>query len=80
MNICTNHETSVIGLYGLIEIALEELGYENKSEIIYEDHDPNLVSRRKGDNTLMNKYLGRYTISIPQGIRRTVKGMLDASI
>ena len=77
MNICTNHETSVIALYGLIEIALEELGYENKSEIIYEDHDPNLVSRRKGDNTLMNKHLGRYTISIPQGIRRTVKGLLN---
>ena len=77
MNICTNHETSVIALYGLIEKELESLGYENKSEIIYDDHDPNLVSRRKGDNSLMIKHLGRYTISIPQGIKRTVKGLLN---
>jgi len=61
----------------LIETALEELGYENKSEIIYEDHDPNLVSRRKGDNTLMLKHLGNYKISVPEGIRQTVKGLLN---
>jgi len=77
MNICTNHETSVIGLYGMIEGVLEKLGYENKSEIIYEEHDPNLVSRRKGDNTLMNKHIGRYKISVPEGIERTVRGMLN---
>jgi UDP-glucose 4-epimerase len=77
MNICTNHETSVIALYGLIEKELDKLGYKNNSEIIYEDHDPNLVSKRKGDNTLMLKYLDNYDISIPEGIARTVKGMLN---
>jgi UDP-glucose 4-epimerase len=77
MNICTNHETAVIGLYGMIEKELERLGYDTTSEIIYEDHDPNLVSRRKGDNTLMLEYLGRYRISVPNGIKRTVKGLLN---
>ena len=56
---------------------VQAMFYENKSEIIYDDHDPNLVSRRKGDNSLMIKHLGRYTISIPQGIKRTVKGLLN---
>ena len=77
MNICTAHETSVIELYGLIEKELQSLGYENNNDIVYEDHDPNLVSRRKGDNTLMIKYLGDYKIYIPEGIRRTVKGLID---
>jgi UDP-glucose 4-epimerase len=76
MNICTNHETSVIGLYGLIEKELEVLGFKNTSEIIYEDHDPNLVSRRRGDNTLMLKHLGNYKISVPEGIRETVRALV----
>ena len=76
INICTNHETSVIVLYGLIEKELEKLGIKNNSEIIYEGHDPNLVSRRKGDNTLMLKHLGNYQISVPEGIKEVVKAFV----
>lgn len=77
MNICTCAETSVIGLYGIIDSELDRMGIENNSEILYENHDPNLVSKRKGDNQLMTKHIGRYSISVPEGMRRTIHAIVE---
>jgi len=77
INIGTGIETSVRELFEIIKDVLAKEGVDvEKSEIVYEEHDPCLVKRRKCDTTLMTEKLACHQISVREGIEMTVKELL----
>ena len=77
VNVGTGIETSVKELFNIIKDELDECGVDtDRSEIIYEAHDPNLVRRRQCDTTLLHKLYGKHTIDVREGIKLTVSESL----
>jgi len=80
LNIGSGIETSVLELYKIMKNVFIELGFKEftKNEVIFDEHDPNLVSRRLCDVSLMHEHLGKHSISVNEGITRAIKHALKS--
>jgi UDP-glucose 4-epimerase len=76
LNIGSGIETSVLELYNIMVDVLKEYDITYTKEIQFQEHDPNLVKRRKADTILMNVYLGYPSIDVREGIKRSVQTIL----
>lgn len=72
VNCGTGISTSVYELYIIIKDLLTEMNYSVSEKVRYEQHDPNLVSKRQASVTLSNYLFGRHTIEVKQGIKEMV--------
>lgn len=77
INCGTGISTDVNELYDIILTTINSLPqycepYQANKKVRYEEHDPNLVSKRQADVKLLHKILGKHTTEVKQGIKEMV--------
>tara|TARA_Y100000310_G_C20548696_1_gene746925 strand:- start:120 stop:1160 length:1041 start_codon:yes stop_codon:yes gene_type:complete len=77
INVGSGHQTSVMKLLNMITFHLKKMMDDVKINMVYEDHDPNLVKNRCADVTKMTEYLGEPQFSVEQGIEATCKELYE---
>jgi len=80
LNIGTGKETTVLELLEHMKVCFIRHGYKvlvDNIKVIYEEHDPNLVKKRRADVKLMHEYVGSHSISVDEIIDRAVRKALS---
>ena len=81
VNACSGKEISVIDVMKTIVESLSKRGIDcNRSKILYEKHDPNLVQRRLGSISLLHEYFGANEKNITEIIDECVDSILTKRV
>ena len=77
VNVATGIQTSVNELLDIIQTEMIKLMGNRTIDVVYDQHDPNLVKRRQADVSRMFYHLGSHKIDVKEGIRITCQELYD---